>query len=126
MTGFNWFKKYSVRVGEFKWLYYISFQNGGIQLVVRYVVSVCLWIQMVYDIWYQCVWIQLVVRYMVSVWVNLIDLRYMVSVWVDSTVCMTYGVSVGGFNWLYDIWCQCGWIQLVVGYMVQCDWIQLV
>jgi len=46
-------------------------------------------------------------------------------------ICTKYGVSVGrfkrftihrvslcGFNWLNDIWCQCGWIQLVVRYRV--------
>jgi len=32
---------------------------------------------------------------------------------------------VGGFNCLYDIWCQCGWIQLVVRYMVSV-WVDLI
>ena len=51
-------------------------------------------------------------------WVDSTGLRYMVSVCVDSTSCTIYGVSVGGFNWLYGIWCQCVWIQLVVVYTV--------
>jgi len=69
----------------------------------------------------------------------------MVSLWVDSAGWTIYGVSLIGFNWLNDIWWQCGWIQLVERYMVsvcvcvcvcgfnwlndiwcQCGWIELV
>jgi len=94
------------------WLYDVWCQCVDSASCTIYDVSV-VGFNWLYDIWCQCGWIQLVLRYMMSVCVDSTGLRYMVSVCVDSTGCTIYGVSVGdstgftiygvsvcGFNWL--------------------------